>query len=125
MDMDYEISIISGSYGGHRQRTSDDGQLLEPGINIGKCRIVGIPELFFLEETFIMFLDLAVSDKYQQMCFLQLWVELCLPPPDRGIQSYCFWFCRRRLHRLRHLRQAPSTRDDFVVCDQVLHDKIV
>ena len=80
MDMDYEISIISGSYGGHRQRTSDEGQILEPGINIGKCRIVGIPELFFLEETFIMFLDLAVSDKYQQMCFLQLWVELCLPP---------------------------------------------
>ena len=26
MHTDYEISIISGSYGGHRQHTSDDGQ---------------------------------------------------------------------------------------------------
>ena len=33
MDMDYEISIISGSYGGHRQHTSEDGQNWGSGIS--------------------------------------------------------------------------------------------
>ena len=32
MDTDYEISIISGSYGGHRQHTSDDNQSQGSGI---------------------------------------------------------------------------------------------
>ena len=33
MDMDYKISIISGSYGGHRQHTSEDGQNWLSGIS--------------------------------------------------------------------------------------------
>ena len=58
MDMDYEISIISGSYGGHRQHTSDDGQSRDSGIS----SLTRKPETLSK-----LFKQAAAMEKYREM----------------------------------------------------------
>ena len=76
MDMYYEISIISWSYGVHRQHTSEDGQNRGSGISSLTPKPETLSKLFnqgaIMEETFMMFFDLAVSDKHQHCVFHNL-----------------------------------------------------